>query len=159
MKYDIFESELGTILIAADEDELKYVSLQQGKGILAISPDWIKDTGCDIIKQAIKQLNEYFSGMRKTFDLKLNPAGTKFQRKVWAALLEIPYGKTVSYKEIAKKVGNQNAVRAVGTANGKNPIQIIIPCHRVIGINGDLIGYSGGIETKEALLNLEGVIT
>lgn len=155
MKYDIFRSELGAILVAAENEEIRYINLQQGKGALNIPEDWEEDNGSGIIKQAINQLEEYLTGKRKEFDLKLNPAGTEFQKKVWKALLKIPYGKTASYKEIAKKIGNQKAVRAVGAANGKNPIQIIIPCHRVIGSNGDMIGYAGGLEAKEALLNIE----
>jgi len=106
-------------------------------------------------KQAIKQLEEYFAGKRKKFDLMLNPKGTDFQQRVWESLLEIPYGHTASYKDIAKAAGNEKACRAVGMANNRNPISVIIPCHRVIGRNGKLVGYGGGLEIKEFLLNLE----
>lgn len=102
-----------------------------------------------------KQLDEYFAGKRKKFELKLNPIGTEFQKKAWKALESIPFGKTFSYQEQAIKVGNKNYTRAVGGANNKNPIPIIIPCHRVIGKNGDLTGYAGGIEFKKYLLSLE----
>ena len=108
-----------------------------------------------LLKEAIKQLNEYFDGERSSFDLKLQPQGTEFQNKVWKALIEIPFGETRSYGEIAKIIGNEKASRAVGMANNKNPIAIIVPCHRVIGANGKLVGYAGGLDIKEMLLNLE----
>jgi methylated-DNA-[protein]-cysteine S-methyltransferase len=108
-----------------------------------------------LLKEAIKQLNEYLDGKRSSFDLQLEPKGTEFQRKVWNALKEIPYGETRSYGEIAKVIGNEKASRAVGMANNKNPIAIIVPCHRVIGANGKLVGYAGGLDIKEKLLNLE----
>ena len=108
-----------------------------------------------LLKEAIKQLNEYFEGKRNIFDLPLAPEGTEFQKKVWKALTEIPFGETKSYGEIAKVIGNEKASRAVGMANNKNPIMIVIPCHRVIGANGKLVGYAAGLEVKEMLLNLE----
>nr|WP_253201780.1 methylated-DNA--[protein]-cysteine S-methyltransferase [Clostridium sp. DSM 17811] len=108
-----------------------------------------------LLKRANMQLQEYFCGKRKIFDLPLAPSGTEFQQKVWNSLLEIPYGKTKSYKDIAKNVGNIKAARAVGMANNKNPIFIIIPCHRVIGANGKLVGYAGGLSVKEKLLAIE----
>lgn len=108
-----------------------------------------------LLKEAYKQLKEYFSGKRKVFQLPLAPKGTDFQEKVWKALQEIPYGRTYSYKDIAIKIGNINACRAVGMANNRNPIPIIIPCHRVIGTNGKLVGYGGGLKIKEMLLKIE----
>ena len=109
----------------------------------------------ELLKEAIKQLNEYLDGKRSSFDLLLEPKGTEFQNKVWNALKEIPFGETRSYGEIAKIIGNEKAARAVGMANNKNPIAIIVPCHRVIGANGKLVGYAGGLDIKERLLNLE----
>ena len=109
----------------------------------------------ELILQCKNQLEEYFRGERKTFDLPLAPKGTEFQQKVWSALQEIPYGEVRSYKDIAEKVGNPKAARAVGMANNRNPIAILIPCHRVVGANGKLVGYAGGMEQKEKLLNLE----
>ena len=109
----------------------------------------------ELIKAAIKQLDEYFQGKRSIFDLPLAPEGTEFQKKVWNALKEIPFGETKSYGEIAKIIGNEKASRAVGMANNKNPIMIVIPCHRVIGANGKLVGYAAGLEVKENLINLE----
>jgi methylated-DNA-[protein]-cysteine S-methyltransferase len=108
-----------------------------------------------LIKKAIVQLQEYLEGERSVFDLPLAPQGTEFQQKVWKVLQEIPYGKTCSYKDIASRIGNIKASRAVGMANNKNPIPIIIPCHRVIGVNGKLVGYAGGLDVKEKLLKIE----
>jgi len=108
-----------------------------------------------LLSRAADMLREYFEGKRKVFDLPLNPEGTDFQKKAWNALLTIPYGQTRSYKEQAEVVGNAKACRAVGAANGKNPISIIIPCHRVIGTDGSLVGFGGGLAVKKALLDLE----
>jgi methylated-DNA-[protein]-cysteine S-methyltransferase len=109
----------------------------------------------ELLKKAGVQLQEYFSGKRKSFDLPIEPQGTPFQQKVWKALREIPYGETRTYKEIACAVGNEKASRAVGMANNKNPIALIIPCHRVVGSNRKLVGYAGGLHVKEYLLDLE----
>jgi len=116
-------------------------------------PDWIFNE--KELTEPCRQLSEYFAGNRKHFELKLNPSGTEFQRQVLDELTRIPYGTTVSYSEIARRIGRPRAVRAVGAANGRNPIPVIIPCHRVIGANGDLTGFGGGLPTKEALLRLE----
>lgn len=109
----------------------------------------------DVIKEAASQLYAYLDGQLKEFSLPLNPSGTEFMKKVWKQLLHIPYGKTASYKDIATFIGNPKACRAVGMANNKNPIGIIIPCHRVIGANGKLVGYAGGLNIKQKLLQLE----
>lgn len=108
-----------------------------------------------VVKKAYEQLEQYFQGSRRAFDVPLRPRGTEFQKKVWAALLDIPYGETRSYKSIAIKIQRPKAFRAVGLANNKNPLPIIIPCHRVIGSNGKMVGYGGGLSIKEALLRLE----
>jgi len=108
-----------------------------------------------LLEDAVYQFQEYFAGERKTFDLKLNPEGTSFQQRVWKALQEIPFGKTVSYLELSKTLGDVKAIRAVAAANGKNPLWIVVPCHRVIGSNGDLIGYAGGLHRKKWLLEHE----
>lgn len=113
----------------------------------------LKETA--LIKEAARQLGEYFEGNRKDFDIPLEPKGTPFQKSVWEALITIPYGETWSYKQVAQKVNSPKAYRAVGMSNNKNPISIIIPCHRVIGANGKMVGYGGGIPIKEYLLNLE----
>lgn len=109
----------------------------------------------EALEEAVYQLNEYFEGDRQHFDLLLNPEGTVFQKKVWNALLEIPFGKTMSYLELSKQLGDVKAIRAVASANGKNPLWIIIPCHRVIGTDGSLTGYAGGLHRKKWLLNHE----
>ncbi len=108
-----------------------------------------------ILKRAAEQLTEYFAGSRQSFDLPLDARGTSFQKSIWSALRDIPYGETCSYKDIAEAVGNEKACRAVGMANNKNPIAIIVPCHRVIGADGKLVGYGGGLDIKHALLDLE----
>lgn len=110
---------------------------------------------CTLLNEAKRQLEEYFAGKRKAFDLPLNPEGTEFQRRVWEQLRKIPFGETRSYGFIAEALGNPKACRAVGMANNKNPIAVIIPCHRVVGANGALTGYAGGLDKKEFLLNLE----
>jgi methylated-DNA-[protein]-cysteine S-methyltransferase len=123
-------------------------------GPFKIGPsDWNKRD--DDFDDVVTQLQEYFAGTRRQFDLPLAPEGTPFQQRVWRALLEIPYGETISYGELAGQIGQRNASRAVGLANGSNPLSIVIPCHRVIGANGKLTGYGGGLPNKERLLALE----
>lgn len=114
------------------------------------------DLNSEILQRTEQQLNEYFAGMRTSFELDLDFSGTDFQKKVWQALLTIPFGETRTYSEIAVHIGSPAAVRAVGAANGKNPISIIAPCHRVIGVSGELTGFAGGLAAKELLLRLEG---
>lgn len=111
-----------------------------------------------LLREARKQIKEYFSGSRKSFDLPLMPSGTEFQKRAWRSLMDIPYGETRSYKQQAKVLGKPGSCRAVGAANGRNPILIVIPCHRLIGSDGRLTGYSGGLEVKEKLLKLEGAL-
>ena len=142
-----YNSIIGDIFISADENFLLSVQF--------VNHNFIENKENKIIRQTIKQLNEYFNGKRKKFELPLNPKGTEFQKKVWLQLMNIPYGKTATYEDIATLIGDTNASRAVGNANNKNPIAIIIPCHRVIGSNNKLTGYAGGLDKKEKLLNLE----
>ena len=132
--------------------------VEEDGALLAISTSRLYEGICqetDTIKEAHQQLTEYLKGERKTFDLPLNLKGTDFQKQVWMALCDIPYGETRSYKQIAESIGNPKAVRAVGMANNRNPLLIVVPCHRVIGANGKLVGYGAGIEKKEFLLRLE----
>jgi methylated-DNA-[protein]-cysteine S-methyltransferase len=154
--YTYLDTPVGTLMLAGCRDHgLRYVSFQRGKGAKAPESQWQRSDAP--FRDAIRQLKEYFRGKRVAFDLKLNPKGTPFQIKVWRALTEIPYGATRSYAQIARRVGRPLAVRAVGLANGRNPLPIIVPCHRVIGSDGHLVGYGGGLSTKQALLQLEGV--
>lgn len=148
------ETPIGPLTLVADDDELIAVYMDghahhPGDETLGEVAD------ADVLAAAANQLTEYFAGDRKEFDLPLRPIGTKFQVRVWRALQQIPYGATWSYRELATAVGNPSASRAVGLANGRNPLSIVIPCHRVIGADGSLTGYGGGIERKRWLLGLE----
>ncbi len=156
-----FETPFGDMLVALDE---------QGMLLRLIFPNEFAQWAAEIARKqytpipgskhcdsVVAQLDEYFQQRRRTFDLPLRPEGTDFQRKVWAALQTIPYGTTITYGQLAERIGNPAAVRAVGRANGVNPIPVIIPCHRVIGAGGALTGFGGGLPLKEALLHLEGV--
>jgi methylated-DNA-[protein]-cysteine S-methyltransferase len=127
--------------------------MQQGRRPTAINPGWQRHD--EAFGNVRRQLTEYFDGRRRCFDVPLALVGNAFELRVWDALCEIPYGETVSYGEIARRIGQPDASRAVGLANGRNPIAVIVPCHRVIGANGTLIGYGGGLERKRLLLDLE----
>lgn len=144
---------IGQLLLAGDGESLSLLGFPRGKMLRQHEPGWKRDTGA--FAKVTEQLDEYFAGERVAFDLPLQPAGTEFQNTVWKALTKIPYGETWSYGQLASHIGRPKASRAVGAANGLNPIPIIIPCHRVIGSNGKLTGFGGGLETKEFLLNLE----
>ena len=151
--YFTYESPFGNIVIESDGNAITGVKTESGIEA-GTEPAGIKDAST-LTDITAMQLNEYFTGKRKKFDVPLNPQGTDFQRSVWKALQGIPYGKTKSYKQIAQAVGNPKACRAVGMANNKNPIWILIPCHRVIGSDGSLTGYGGGIKMKKKLLEIE----
>lgn len=153
MYYCYLDTPIGELLVAGDDDGLGMVGFPEGSMRREPEPDWIFNE--KELAEACRQLSEYFAGERKRFELKLNPSGTEFQRQVLDELVKIPYGTTVSYSDIARRIGRPKAVRAVGAANGRNPIPVIIPCHRVIGAHGDLTGFGGGLPTKEALLRLE----
>ena len=153
MKYCYVESPIGDLLLAGDETGLSLVGFPEGAKRREPEEDWVCDESPFAAAKA--QLHEYFAGERKTFDLPLKLTGTEFQVRVLEELQRIPYGETASYSEIAQRIGRPKAMRAVGAANGRNPIPIIIPCHRVIGRSGDLTGFGGGLEMKAALLRLE----
>ena len=148
-----FESPVGPLLLAGNRAGLTLVSFVAGKRAQNIAPEWQEDDSAFV--EVVDQLQSYFAGERKTFELPLVLQGTEFQKKVWTELQNIPYGQTVSYKMLAGRVGSPAAVRAVGAANGANPIPIIIPCHRVIGNDGSLTGFGGGLPLKKKLLELE----
>ena len=142
-----YETKLGSVTIVEEDGALLAITTHRTyEGIKQETP---------LINEAYRQLSEYLLGERKRFDLPLNPQGTVFQLQVWKSLCDIPYGETRSYKQIAEAIGNPKAVRAVGMANNRNPLLIVVPCHRVIGANRKLVGYAAGIEKKEFLLKLE----
>jgi methylated-DNA-[protein]-cysteine S-methyltransferase len=147
------ESPLGPLQLVADDGGVRRIDFINGRNPVESDPQWHEDAGP--FRETIRQLRAYFAGDLETFDLNLAPEGTPFQLSVWDRLCEIPFGQTISYGELARRVGNPNASRAVGLANGSNPIPIVIPCHRVIGSNGKLTGYGGGLPIKEKLLALE----
>lgn len=149
----ITESPLGPLLLVGNESGLKYLNIRNGKKPLRVPETWKENRA--FFKNVSDQLEAYFAGNLKAFKVKLAPEGTEFQKSVWAALQKIPYGETRTYGEIAKNIGNPKASRAVGLANSRNPISIIIPCHRVIGADGKLTGYASGLDIKEFLLKLE----
>lgn len=153
MRFTTIDSPVGKLRLVADNEGLRELEFREGRPPTPVGEDWVEDPRA--LAPVVRQLEEYFAGRRKVFDLDLAPQGTDFQRRVWERLLEIPYGETISYGTLARRVGNPNASRAVGLANGRNPIAIIIPCHRVIGSNGTLTGYGGGLPIKQKLLELE----
>ncbi len=154
MNYSYFDSPIGPLLIAGDARAVTHISFPRNGRPVKPQPEWT-ESAKGPVGEAIRQLREYFSGKRRDFDLPLSPEGTAFQKSVWRQLGQIPYAATISYGELAKRVGNPKASRAVGSANGKNPIPIVIPCHRVIAAGGKLGGFGGGLPTKIALLELE----
>src|SRR5215470_7359654 len=151
--YTHIPSPIGELLLVGDESGFRQINFPRNGHIAPARAEWHEDVFP--LKETIRQLRAYFAGELEDFDLALAPAGTPFQQKCWGELCRIPYGDTISYAELARRIGNPNASRAVGLANGSNPIPIIIPCHRVIGSDGKLTGYGGGLLIKEKLLALE----
>ena len=143
----VLETPLGIACIRGSDKGITEIRVSDDRALKRAIPE--------ALRPVCEQLNEYFEGSRKVFEVSLNPEGTPFQHKVWAALLEIPYGKRISYMDLAKKLGDPKAVRAVAGANAKNPLWILIPCHRVVGADGSLTGYAGGLHRKKWLLNYE----
>ena len=150
-RYAHLPSPLGPVLVMSEDDMLTRVYLDCDE--VPAGDDWVRDP--DSFASVAEQLDAYWRGELTTFDVPMDPPGTEFQKQVWAALTDIPYGTTMTYGAIADAIGKPRAVRAVGRANGSNPIAVIVPCHRVIGANGSLTGYAGGIDKKERLLALE----
>lgn len=155
LAYIEMASPVGLLKLVANDDALVAVLWENEDPKRVRLAELVEEPKHAILLETQKQLNEYFLGQRTQFDLPLDFEGTEFQKKIWHALLTIPFGETRSYKQIAEQIGNVKAVRAVGAANGKNPISIIAPCHRVIGQNGKLVGFAGGLENKEILLKIE----
>jgi methylated-DNA-[protein]-cysteine S-methyltransferase len=156
--YTTVDSPIGELLLLGEGDVLHGLYMQEGRKPIRIRPTWQHDDSA--FPEVRKQLAEYFAGERTNFDIPMHLEGSGFQRTVWHALTEIPYGETISYGELARGIGRPDLARAVGTANGQNPIAVIVPCHRVIGSDGKLVGYGGGLENKRRLLELEaGLLT
>jgi methylated-DNA-[protein]-cysteine S-methyltransferase len=153
VSYARIDSPVGKLLLAADAQGLRLISFERSKRAAPVQPEWREDKAP--FAEVIRQLQAYFGGELRAFDLPLAPEGTEFQLRVWNCLRTIPYGETISYAKLAQKLGNPQAVRAVGLANGCNPIPIIVPCHRVIGSDGSLTGFGGGLANKKILLDLE----
>ena len=156
--YSIYLSPVGELLLTSRDGMLTglNMALQHGKPAPHPKPEWRRDD--QALRFARRQLDAYFEGERQTFDLPLCMAGTPFQKQVWQGLVSIPYGTTISYAELARRIGRPGASRAVGSANGRNPIGIIVPCHRVIGADGTLTGYGGGLDRKEWLISHEAAV-
>ena len=154
MNYQLLDTPIGTLRLVSNDNKLARVEFQGQHQIQADE----RLEGNSTLEATAKQLQEYFAGERQHFELSLDPCGTPFQQEVWTSLQAIPFGEVRSYRDIAHEVGRPKAVRAVGAANGRNPIPIIVPCHRVIGSDGSLTGFAGGLETKKLLLKLEGAL-
>jgi len=154
--YDRFDSPIGPLTVAADDQGLRHILFAENRHDAKGRQHWRHDP--EAVAEPRRQLLEYLHGRRHHFELALAPAGTDFQLQVWHALAEIPFGSTWSYRQLAQRIGRPSATRAVGAANGRNPLPIVLPCHRVIGNNGALTGFGGGLPTKAALLRLEGAL-
>ncbi|MCX6359698.1 MAG: methylated-DNA--[protein]-cysteine S-methyltransferase [Armatimonadetes bacterium] len=154
--YTTLGTPIGELLLTSDGAALTGLYMPDHAHGPEVGAGWVSDDGAALFAATAEQLREYFGGGRRLFDLPLAPAGTLFQLRVWAELRRIPYGATVTYGDLARRLGDPGASRAVGLANGRNPISIIVPCHRVVGAGGKLTGYAGGLERKRFLLELEG---
>ena len=157
MLYTHIDSPVGPLLLASDGDGLRLIEFHAPRHAMRRDADW-REGDDATLRMTRAQLDEYFAGKRRDFDLPLAPRGTEFQRNVWHTLATIPYGETISYAQLATRVGKPSAMRAVGAANGRNPLPIVLPCHRVIGADGSLTGFGGGLPTKQFLLTLEGAL-
>jgi|SRR3954463_10102465 methylated-DNA-[protein]-cysteine S-methyltransferase len=155
VRYTIVPSPIDDLLLTSERDALTRLHMTPHTDRHGVQPDWVRDDDDLVLAEARRQLDAYFAGELSAFDLPLDPAGTAFQVQVWHQLTCIPYGHTISYGELARRIANPSASRAVGLANGRNPIAVIVPCHRVIGADGSLTGFGGGLDRKRALLSLE----
>jgi methylated-DNA-[protein]-cysteine S-methyltransferase len=153
--YDYIPSPQGRMLLVADEKALTRASFVGQKYAPRVAKDWTRDAAHAPIAKAKRELAEYFAGRRKRFSVKLAPRGTPFQRQVWKAIAGVGFGRTIPYAELARRAGRPGSARAAGAATGRNPIGVIVPCHRIVGSNGALTGYAGGLAKKKALLALE----
>ena len=154
--FDFCESPMGRMLIVATDQGLSGLYFVDQKYYREVAPDWLRGDHHEVVRETARQLKEYFAGARKQFDIPLAAQGTPFQSRVWKAISSVKYGDSITYSELARRAGHPEAVRAAGTATGRNPITIIVPCHRIVGSNGSLTGYAGGLVRKRALRQLEG---
>ena len=153
--YDFYESPYGRMLLVVNDDGLCGVYFDGQKHLRKIEPQWRRDAQHATLRQAKRELTEYFAGERKRFEVALAPEGTPFQRSVWKAISTVSFGQSISYAELARRAGRPGSARAAGAATGRNPIGVIVPCHRIVGADGSLTGYAGGLDVKRALLALE----
>ena len=153
--YDFYESPHGRMLLVAADEALCGVYFDGQKYLANVAPEWRRDAQHAPLRQAARELAEYFGGERKRFETPLAPEGTAFQKSVWNAISTVGFGETITYGELARRAGSKGSARAAGAATGRNPIGIIVPCHRIVGSNGSLTGYAGGLDRKRALLALE----
>jgi methylated-DNA-[protein]-cysteine S-methyltransferase len=153
--YDFFESPYGRMLLVARDEGLTGVYFEGQKYDVQVQPTWQRSADHPVLRQTARELSEYFGGERKHFDMALAPEGTAFQKSVWKAISTVEFGATITYAELARRAGAPGSARAVGAATGRNPHTIVVPCHRIVGTNGALTGYAGGLDRKRALLALE----
>lgn len=155
IRYRRMHTHLGTLFATAIGERLAAIHFLGGRHAPQIAPDWVEDRECPLLRECERQLREYLDGARRGFDLPMAPAGTAFQQRVWREIAAIGFGETVTYAELARRCGAPRGMRAVGAATGRNPLSIVVPCHRVVGSRGELTGYAGGLERKAQLLSLE----
>jgi len=153
--YDFYESPQGQMLLVAADEGLSGVYFDGQKYLPTVASQWRRDAQYATLRQAKRELGEYFAGERKRFEVALAPEGTPFQCSVWKAISTVSFGQTITYAELARRAGHPGSARAAGAATGRNPIGVIVPCHRIVGADGSLTGYAGGLEVKRALLALE----
>ncbi len=154
--YELHDSPVGELLLACNASAITQLHIASGKYVPRIEPAWVRDGDRPLLVRLRRELDAYFAGTLRKFSVAIDPQGTEFQRRAWAALMAIPFGETRTYARQAQAIGRPAAVRAIGAANGRNPIAIVVPCHRVVGADGSLTGYAGGLGAKEFLLRLEG---
>ena len=157
-RYARFETALGPMIAIAVDDSLVGIDFEDAKYAPAIGTEWAEDPCAPPLRECIAQIAEYFAGERGRFDLPLAPRGTPFQQRIWREIAQVPYGETITYAQLASRAGSPGSARAAGAATGRNPLAIVVPCHRVVGASGSLTGYAGGLHRKERLLCLEGVL-
>jgi len=159
IRYTRIQTPLGTLLATAEGNTLTGLYFEGGRHAPKASREWTEDASCQPLAACARQVADYLEGKRTDFKLSMAPAGTSFQQRVWKEIARIPYGKTITYAELAKRAGSPGSARAAGAATGRNPLSIIVPCHRVVGTSSSLTGYAGGLDRKARLLRLEGIST